>query len=108
MIAITKPEPVYVLQGCHIGGRGEYTAISKDGALVIFHGLRCITSLSDGATETQFRAVARAHAEGYKAGEREARDNIGGAYRMFQLTMGIDLEDMETKVERLERLEAGR
>jgi hypothetical protein len=108
MIAIAKPEPVYVLQGCHIGGRGEYTAVPKDGSLLVYHGLRCITSLFDGASETQFRAVARAHSEGYKAGEREARENIGGAYRMFLLTLGIDLEEIETKVEKLERLESGR
>jgi len=98
MIAQTKPEPVFV---DHLG----YVATpSKDGKFlfVTIQG-RTIAFLRADATKADFNEIIRAHREGYYYGRNETRDSIGGAFRTFMQLIGIDPEDTDTRIERLEQ-----
>ena len=109
MIAHAKNSPVYSVPGHHFGGRGVYTAVpSESGTLTLYHNGSFAFALGDGADEDLFRMAAQIHARGYTAGFRDAKDGIGGAFRTFLLTVGIDPEDTDSRVERLERLEERR
>lgn len=97
MIAHAKPEAAYEDRAGYVA-----TPSTNGDKLIVTKNGRAIAFLRPDATRSDFHEIIRAHTEGYRDGQRDSRDNIGGAYRTFLLTLGIDLEDMESKIDRLE------
>lgn len=100
MIAQTKPVTVFEDR------LGYVAKPSTDGSkLIVEKNGRAIAFLRPDATRWDFDEIIRANREGYYDGRNETCDSIGGAFRTFLLTIGIDHEDTDN---RLERLESGR
>lgn len=98
MIAQAKPEPVFTDR------LGYEATLSKDGkSMTVTIRGRAIAFLRAEATKSEFHEIIRAHREGYYDGRNETRDSIGGAFRTFLLTIGIDHENIDDRIETLER-----
>lgn len=83
--------------------KGYEAVPSTDGSkLIVSKNGRAIAFLRGDATKADFWEIVRAHSIGYHDGRQEAKDEIGGTFRNFLLLIGIDPEDMDSRVEKLE------
>lgn len=105
MNAQVKPEPVFTVAGFKVSGCGVYAAEIRDGSLYLTHDGRYFGSLPLDSTEVKFLSTCRVHASGYKAGSRDAKNGIAGFFHNFLMSVNIDMDEVDS---RLDRLEEGR